>query len=60
MSLYPLSQNYTETRLFGESAVTKPNVLMSLKERKGFTTRTQIIIYLIQYALEQSENRDGK
>ena len=30
------------------------------KERKGFTTRTQTIIYLIQYALEQSDNRDGK
>jgi len=27
------------------------------KERKGFTTRTQTIIYLIQYALEQSDNR---
>ena len=30
------------------------------KEKKGFTTRTQTIIYLIQYALEQSDNRDGK
>jgi metal-responsive CopG/Arc/MetJ family transcriptional regulator len=30
------------------------------KEKKGFITRTQTIIYLIQYALEQSDNRDGK
>ena len=30
------------------------------KEKKGFTTRTQAIIYLIQYALEQLDNRDGK
>jgi len=30
------------------------------KEKKGFTTRTQTIIYLIQYALEQLDNRDGK
>lgn len=29
------------------------------KEKKGFTIRTQTIIYLIQYALEQSDNRDG-
>jgi metal-responsive CopG/Arc/MetJ family transcriptional regulator len=26
------------------------------KEKKGFTTRTQTIIYLIQYALEQLDN----
>jgi metal-responsive CopG/Arc/MetJ family transcriptional regulator len=30
------------------------------KERKGFTTRTQTIIHLIQTALEQSDIRDGK
>mgnify|MGYP000843881567 FL=1 len=30
------------------------------KEKKGFTTRTQTIIFLIQYALEQLDNRDGK
>src|SRR5690625_7034045 len=30
------------------------------KEKKGFITRTQTIIYLIQYALEQSDNLDSK
>ena len=30
------------------------------KEKKGFTTRTQKIIYLIQHALEQSDSRDSK
>ncbi|MGG3451198.1 hypothetical protein [Domibacillus aminovorans] len=39
-----------------------PKVLLSrvdkFKEEKGFSTRTQTIIYLIQYALEQSDNRD--
>ena len=28
------------------------------KEKKGFTTRTQTIIYLIQYALEQLDNKN--
>lgn len=32
----------------------------AFKESKGFTTRTQTIIYLIQSALEQSDNREGK
>ena len=27
------------------------------KAKKGFTTRTQTIIYLIQYALEKSEEK---
>lgn len=31
------------------------------KEMKGFTTRTQAIIYLIQYALDQSaDNQKNK
>ncbi|WP_172706093.1 ribbon-helix-helix domain-containing protein [Geobacillus sp. C56-T2] len=29
------------------------------KKEKGFTTRTQAIIYLIQYALDMSDNRKG-
>ncbi len=32
----------------------------SYKEKKGFSTRTQTIFHLIQVALEQSDNRDGK
>ncbi|MGZ0086660.1 hypothetical protein ACWNXI_14070 [Caldibacillus thermoamylovorans] len=27
------------------------------KDEKGFTTRTQAIIYLLQYALDKSDNR---
>ncbi|WLR51931.1 ribbon-helix-helix domain-containing protein [Bacillus tianshenii] len=30
------------------------------KEEKGFGTRTQAVFHLIQVALEQSDNRDGK
>jgi metal-responsive CopG/Arc/MetJ family transcriptional regulator len=30
------------------------------KEEKGFGTRTQTIFHLLQIALEQSDNRDGK
>ncbi len=29
-------------------------------ERKGFGTRTQAIFHLLQLALEQLDNRDGK
>ena len=30
------------------------------KEKNGFTTRTQTIIFLLQYALEQLDNGDDK
>lgn len=30
------------------------------KEKNGFGTRTQTIFHLLQVALEQSDNRDGK
>ncbi|WP_197035829.1 hypothetical protein [Virgibacillus halodenitrificans] len=36
-----------------------PKRIDDFKEKKGVTTRTQTIIYLIQYALEQSDNRDS-
>ncbi|WP_198508056.1 hypothetical protein [Bacillus sp. FJAT-42315] len=41
-----------------------PKVLLervdAYKEQKGFGTRTQTIFHLLQVALEQSDNREGK
>ncbi|HHY74486.1 MAG TPA: hypothetical protein GX497_14925 [Bacillus bacterium] len=41
-----------------------PKILLdrvdTYKEQKGFGTRTQAIFHLLQIALEQSDNRDGK
>lgn len=39
------------------------NKIDRFKEKNGFTTRTQAILYLVQYALEQlekEEQNDGK